>query len=49
MFSLEEQIDTYADIYYSAEQHAQYFFSTNAETEVTRKLNEMAGVQVTIS
>lgn len=45
MFSLEDQIDTYSDPHYNASQHAQYFFSTNAETEVQRKLNEMAGVQ----
>jgi hypothetical protein len=46
MFSLEEQIANYADVHFNAEHNAQYFFSTNAETEVTRQLNELAGIQV---
>lgn len=46
MFSLEDQIDVYADTQFNAEQHAQFFFSTHAETDVPRQLNELAGVQV---
>ncbi len=46
MFSLDDQIDVYADPQFNAEQNAQFFFSTHAETEVTRQLNELAGVQV---
>ena len=46
MFSLEDQIDIYADKHFNAEQQAQFFFSTHAETEVNRQLNELAGIQV---
>lgn len=48
MFSLEDQIDNYADAHFNAEQHAQFFFSTHQETEVNRQLNELAGIQVII-
>ena len=49
MFSLDDQIDVYADTQFNAEQHAQFFFSTHAETEVPRQLNELAGVQVRLT
>ena len=49
MFSLEEQIANYSDVHFNAEHNAQYFFSTHAETEVTRQLNELAGIQVCVS
>ena len=47
MFSLDDQIDIYADTHFNAEQHAQFFFSTHQENEVSRHLNELSGVQVT--
>jgi len=49
MFSLDDQIDVYADTQFNAEQHAQFFFSAHAETEVPRQLNELAGVQVRLT
>jgi hypothetical protein len=46
MFDIEEEIELYADPDFDPKVEAQRFFASNGESEVTRKLNEMTGVQV---
>jgi hypothetical protein len=46
MFDIEEEIEIYAESEFDPREEAQRFFASNGEAEVTRKLNEMTGVQV---
>lgn len=48
MFSIEDQIDVFADPAFNPKAEAQRFFASNGESEVNRKLNEMSGIQVSL-
>ncbi len=48
MYSLEDQIELYIDENFSAEAAAQHFFASYGEAEITKKLNEMGNIQLSI-
>ena len=48
MNSIEDQIDTFIDPDFNAEEAARHFFASNTENELSRKLNEMTGIQTSV-
>ena len=48
MGSLEEQIAAFVDDDFSAQAAAQEFFALYGEADITKKLNEMKSIQVSI-
>ena len=48
MNSIEDQIDTFIDPDFNAEEAARQFFASNTENELSRKLNEMTGIQTSV-
>ncbi len=48
MYSLEDQIELYIDDNFNAEAAAQHFFASYGESDISKKLNEMGNIQLSI-
>lgn len=47
MFTIDDVIEHFAEPDFNPREEAQTFFKSNSEAEVTKKVNEMTGIQVT--